>query len=126
MCCVFYPVKGIYSYKYTVMVYLQEWKCSRYTNRQVEIKILLILCSYFVIWSSLIISIMVPIIEADEHQNTLEEYFTCEASGTQECEQQSTEGLDKVTRFITLLFVNFYPASFLIYFVKVKNSLLTC
>ena len=82
-----------YSYKYTVMVYLQEWKCSHYTNRQVEIKILLILCSYFIIWSSVIISSMVPIIEADEHQNTLEEYFTCEASGTQECEQQSIESL---------------------------------
>ena len=108
------------------MVYLQEWKCSRYTNRQVEIKILLILCSYFVIWSGIIILNIATIIEADGHQNTLEEYFTCEASGTQECEQQSIEGLDTVLRLIIFVLVSFYPATFLIYFMKVKYSLLTC
>ena len=90
-------------------------------------EILLILCSYFVIWAGIIILNIATIIEADGHQNTLEEYFTCEASGTQECEQQSTEGLDTVSRlYIIFVLVSFYPASFLIYFMKVKNSLLTC
>ena len=104
-------------------LYLQEWKFSRHTNRQVEIKILLILCCCFIVWSSIIILNLFSIIVTDDHQKTLDEYFTCEASGTLECEQRSTDGLEKVSRIVLYVLFSFYPAYFLIY---LKKSLLTC
>ena len=96
------------------------------TKRQVEIKILLLLCCYLVTWSDTIGVAVAALIEADNYRDTLKEYFTCEASGTLECERNSFERFDIVSKLIASALIGLYPAIFLIYFVKVKSCRLSC
>ena len=91
------------------------------TKRQVEIKILLLFCCYLVIWSDIIGVTVARLIEADDYKDRIMEYFTCEASGTLECERNF---FDTTSRLFASVIVSLYPAIFLIYFVKTKNSLL--
>ena len=108
-------------------IILQEWMCPQqqgFTKRQVEIKILLLLCCYIIIWTDVFAVLVAGIIEAEAYRNMLKEYFTCEAAGT-ECSRAGFEQFDVPSKTIANAFISLYPAIFLIYFVSVKKSLCT-
>ena len=68
--------------------------------------------------------LVATIIEDEAYRNTLKEYFTCEAAGT-ECSRAGFEQFDVPSKTIANAFISLYPAIFLIYFVSVKKSLCT-
>ena len=88
------------------------------TKRQVEVKILFLLCCYIIIWSAAIGVVVATLIEADDYRNTLIEYFTCEASGTLECSREVFERFDILSKLIASSLIGLYPGIFLVYFVK--------
>lgn len=90
------------------------------TKRQVEIKILFLLCSYIIIWSDVIGVIVASLVEAEDYRNTLVEHFTCEASGTGECSRDVFKRFDIISKLIASSLIGLYPAIFLIYFVKIR------
>ena len=61
---------------------------------------------------------MATLIEARDYRNTLVEYFTCEASGTEECPRGTFEQFDIVSKLIASFLIALYPGIFLIYFAK--------
>ena len=102
---------------------LQEWisKKQGFTKRQVEIKIILLLCCYVIIWADVISVTVATLIEAEDYTNTLTENFTCEAAGVERCPKGAFEKFDVVSRIIAYALSGLYPAIFLIYFVSVKK-----
>lgn len=107
------------------MCLLQEWMCSKkqdFTKRQVEIKILLLLCCYVLIWADVIGVSVATLIEAEDYLNTLTEYFTCEAAGVEGCPKGAFESFGVVSKTIAYALIGLYPAIFLVYFVSVKNT----
>ena len=94
-----------------------------FTKRQVEIKILLLLCCYIIIWTDVFAVLVATVIEAEAYRNTLTEYFTCEVAGTEECSRGGFEQFDVPSKTIAYALIGLYPAIFLIYFVSVKKSL---
>ena len=104
---------------------LQEWICSKkqgFTKRQVEIKIILLLCCYVIIWADVIAVTVATLIEAEDYKNTLTEYFTCEAAGVEGCPRGAFEKFDVVSKIIAYALIGLYPAIFLVYFVSVKKT----
>ena len=90
------------------------------TIREVEIKLLLLLCFYVLVWTDVIAITVATMIEADDYRNTLTEYFTCEAAGVEGCPRDSFEGFDVVSKTVAYSLVSLYPGIFLIYFVNKK------
>lgn len=97
---------------------IQEWMADKRTKRQVELKVLFLLCSYIIIWSDVIGVIVATLIEAEDYRNTLVEHFTCEASGSQECRRDVFGRFDIVSKLIASFLIGLYPGIFLIYFAK--------
>jgi hypothetical protein len=87
-------------------------------KRQVEVKILLLLLCYIIVWTDAIGVTVATLIEAQDYRNTLVEYFTCEASGTEECPRGTFEQFDIVSKLIAAFLISLYPGIFLIYFVR--------
>ena len=98
--------------------------CPQKTKWQVEVKILLLLCCYLFIWSDAIGVTVATLLEADEYRDTLFDYLTCQAPGTEDCSLRVFERFDVVSKTIASALIGLYPAIFLIYFVRVKRS--TC
>ena len=104
---------------------LQEWICSKKqgsTKRQVNIKIILLLCCYAIIWADAIAVNVATLIEAEDYDNTLTEYFTCEAAGVEGCSKEAFQKFDIVSKIIAYSLIGLYPAIFLVYFVNVKKT----
>ena len=103
---------------------LQEWICSKkqgFTKRQVEIKIILLLCCYVIIWADAISVNVATLIEDEDYTNTLIENFTCEEAGVERCPKGAFEKFDVVSKIIAYILIGLYPATFLIYFVGIKK-----
>ena len=83
-----------------------------------EVKILLLLLCYIIVWTDAIGVTVATLIEAQDYRNTLIEYFTCEASGTEECPRGTFEQFDIVSKLIAAFLISLYPGIFLIYFVR--------
>ena len=99
---------------------LQECRITkrRDSKRQVEVKILLLLLCYIVVWTDAIGVTVATLIEAQDYRNTLVEYFTCEASGTEDCPRGTFEQFDVVSKLIASFLIGLYPGIFLIYFFR--------
>ena len=105
----------------TNIVLCQEWQSSKRRHsikRQVEVKILLLLLCYIVVWTDAIGVTVATLIEAQDYSNTLVEHFTCEATGTEECSRGSFTQFDVISKLIATFLISLYPGIFLIYFVK--------
>ena len=103
---------------------LQEWisKKQGFTKRQVEIKIILLLCCYVIIWADVIGVTVATLIDTEDYTNTLTEYFTCEAAGVEGCPKEAFEKFNVVSKIIAYILIGLYPITFLIYFVSVKKT----
>ena len=102
---------------------LQEWICSErqgFTRirREVEIKIIFLLCCYVIIWADAIAVTAATLIEAEDYDNTLTEYFTCEEAGVEGCSKEAFQKFDIVSKIIAYALIGLYPAIFLVYFVR--------
>ena len=85
-----------------------------------EIKILLLLLGYIIVWADIIGVTVATLIEAQDFANTLVNHFTCEAIGTEECSRQSFTKFDEPSKLIATFLVALYPGIFIIYFVKLS------
>jgi hypothetical protein len=107
----------------------EEWMCPKkptFAKRQVEIKILFLLCCYCIVWSDAIAVNVATLIEAEDYRNALVEEFTCEAAGIGGCPQDTFERFDIISKTIAYALIGIYPAIFLIYFVKKRLHTCTC
>ena len=112
-----------------VQIILQEWMCPRkpsITKRQVEIKILFLLCCYCIIWSDVIAVNVATLIESNDYRNAIIEHFTCEAAGVGGCPQDTFERFDIVSKTIAYALIGIYPAIFLVYFAKKRLHTCSC
>lgn len=91
------------------------------TKRQVEIKVLFLLCFYIVIWTDIFVTITATLVEGEEYVRVLTEYFTCEATAPGNCSKSVFDKFDICSKTLAYCLVALYPAIFLIYFVGVKK-----
>ena len=90
-------------------------------QRPVEIKILILLFCYIVIWTDVIAVNTATLIEADEYRDALTDYFTCEAVGIGKCSRNIFQSFEIESKTVAYNLIGIYPAIFLIYFVGTRN-----
>ena len=91
------------------------------TKRQVEVKVLFLLCFYILIWTDIFVVITATLVDREEYKKTLTEYFACEAVATGNCSKDVFDKFDIGSKTLAYFLVALYPAIFLIYFVGVKK-----
>lgn len=116
------PNHSIVSISFILSFIPQECKSSKKQyKRQGEVKILLLLLCYIIIWTDTIGVTVATLIEAQNYTNTLEEYFTCEAPGSDdECPRGTFAQFDVISKLIAGLLIALYPGIFLIYFTRLR------
>ena len=96
------------------------------TQRQVEIKILILLLLYFIVWTDVVVVNIATLIEANEFRDALTDYFTCEAVGIGECSRSVFQSFEIESKTVAYSLVGLYPAIFLIYFISIRNCCAYC
>ena len=86
-----------------------------------EVKILLLLLCYVLVWTDAIGVTVATLIEANDYRNTLVDYFTCEATGTEECPRGTFSQFDVISKLIASFLIALYPGIFIIYFVRLRR-----
>lgn len=101
-----------------VLLKLQKYTSLNKGRRHTEMKLLIIICFFYIFTLCILTIVAVITVNTDEFRDNLSTYFACEARGEQECSK------DNLTTYYTILgiipyivFVNMT----LVYFIYIIN-----